>query len=97
MSVYLAKSKDISTTSDNEVINCFKDKDGNSLVWIKEGTVYITDGIYNRTDSTNTNSNGNYSNETRLYKIIVSLYKDNQNPESDKLIQQVTAYKTVNK
>lgn len=97
MSVYLAKSKDISTSASNEVINCFKDKEGNSLVWIKEGTVYITDGIYNRTDSTNENSNGNYSNETRLYKIIVSLYKDNQNPESDKPIQQVTSYKTVNK
>lgn len=97
MSLYLAKSKDISASANNEVINCFKDKDGNSLVYIKEGTVYITDGIHNRTDSANPSNHGNYSNVTRLYKIVVSLYKENQDPKSDKPMQQVTAYKTVNK
>lgn len=97
MSLYLAKSKDIAASGNNEVINCFKDKDGNSLVYIKEGTVYITDGIYSRTDSANPSNHGNYSNVTRLYKIVVSLYKEDQDPKSDKPMQQVTAYKTVNK
>lgn len=89
MELYAAKSKDISKSGSNGIVN--------TSVSIKQGIVYLTEGIFKRTDSTNSGGSANYSDDTRLYKIVVSLYKDTQTPEVDKPIQQVTAYKTVNK
>lgn len=87
--LYLVSSKDISVGGSSGIVN--------TSVSVKQGTVYVTDGIYKRTDSSNTNQASDYDNTTRLYKIVLSLYKDNQTPEVDKPVQQVTTYKTVSK